>query len=110
MNGSVFAPMLVLWYAMIVCAPGGYFGGSGGFYWGSVLLFVDCEIHMEMQINIVVPKQNRTKNYAEELGRKERYLHGVVLHQELVLQLARGPPGGYQLGPWHFSWRWPIVI
>ena len=77
---------------------------------GSGLLFVDFDLHMKMQINIVVPTQNRTKNYAEELGRNERHLHGAVLHQELALQLARGPPGGYQLGSWYFSWRWSIVI
>ena len=37
---------------------------------GSGLLFVDFDLHMKMQINIVVPTQNKTKNGAEKLGRK----------------------------------------
>ena len=37
---------------------------------GSGLLFVDFDLHMKMQINIVVPTQNKTKNDAEKLGRK----------------------------------------
>jgi hypothetical protein len=37
---------------------------------GSGLLFVDFDLHMNMQINIVVPTQNTTKNDAEKLGRK----------------------------------------
>ena len=57
---------------------------------GSGLLFVDFDLHMKMQINIVVPTQNKTKNGAEKLGRKERYLPGVVLHQELACSLLVG--------------------
>ena len=64
---------MVLWCAIIVYAPLKPSAASCGFYEEVPgLLFVDFETHMEMQINVVVPKQNRTKNYAEELGRKEK--------------------------------------
>ena len=77
---------------------------------GSGLLFVDFDLHMKMQINIVVPTQNKTKNGAEKLGRKVKAPTWGRFTPRVGLQLARGPPGGYQLGPWYSSWRWSIVI
>ena len=70
---------------------------------GSGLLFVDFDLHMKMQINIVVPTQNKTKNGAEKLGRKVKAPTWGRFTPRCGSAACSWPPGGYQLGSWHFS-------